>query len=413
MSGPAPESGRRSRYMRGGGCSCVLSAILVVAALPALDAESEKDKWKWGVELEATSRYDSNVFRFSDDQIDRFEEGRSSDKTSGRFDDIHEVDDFVLTPRFEFVVKGDGLYGKKLEARAEGKVDYFTLNTARTHPSFAFEVSQSLGGGESVELDLRYSLGRFSRNYLSDATDLSGSVSASERVYSAGIFDSGAARLKYSRRLWKRSKKRTTFLDRLGLREIEGAARIGYGMRDYEGPFPNRDRDQLTVGLDLDMQIAKRWRLELGYRFRYIATPGGREVMIRDEADFGVDFNADLDITDESLRTVQRADRSRLDHGVGFEIGWEISKRWETWIGYEITLQHYLSDERFDLSYRDREDLRRALYAGVEWEFSKSWSARMEGEWTSERSERLSSGDEDEETEYEGYIVYMSLAMRF
>jgi hypothetical protein len=396
----------------------LLSAILVVAALPALDAKSKKKKstkseWVWDVELEATSRYDSNIFKFSDSQTSRFDQGRASDKTSGRFDDIRDTDDLILTPYFGIIVTGEGLLGKTFEVTADAKVKYYTFNPAKSYPGFGFEVSQSLGGGKELDFDLGYSVDRFSRNHLSGASDLTGNVSASERVYSPGIFDSGSAQLKYSQRLWERSKKRQSVLEDIGLREIEGAVRVGYGMRDYESPFSKRDRDELTPGFDIDFQIAKSWRLDLGYRFRYIDTANGREVMIRDETGFGVDLNGDLDATDENRRTVQRSDRSRIDHGVKLELGWEFAKRWDTWVGYEITLQEFLSRERFDLSYRDRKDIRHVVYTGLEWKFSTHWAARVEGEWTTEQSERLSIGDEDEETEYDRYVVYMSLAVRF
>jgi len=318
---------------------------------------------------------------------------------------MEEVEDFILNPGAVLVLRGDGLRGKDLRFELGAELLYFLQNPEKSYPGFGFEVIQALGKGRRISLDVEYDYDRFVRNFLADATDLDGRVSASERVYRPGVYDQAEATLEYVHRLWRRKKKKDHFLKDLGFREVVGKVGVRGASRKYDSPHSNRDREELGGLLGLSTQVSKRWRVDIDYNFRYVETDKGFEVMIRDETDFGVDFNGDFDIADENRRTVQRSDRSRTDHSIEVEVVWDFAKRWRARSAYEILYQNYLSEERFDLSYIGREDLRHLFGAELEWEFAKRWSAILEARWVMENSDRRGTGDEDEETEYDRYSI--------
>lgn len=383
---------------------------MVVLFLGATGVQAQESdlRWRWDLFFEEKLSYDSNVFRFSDDLLDRFDEDRPGDSVSGRFDDMDAEDDFVLSSSLKLVSKVSGI-GDRLRIIPSIKYDYFTQNERKSHPTFGLSVDLDVGSGTEFDLDLAYELDAFSRNYLEDATDPTGEVEASERVYDSGVYDEAYARLTYRTRLWKRPKKTESFLD---ARRVEGFAKLGYARRVYDSPFSNRDRNSVNVVLGVSTEFGKRWKLDLAYDFDFVATDDGREVLIRDEADFGVDFNGDGDAVDVKRRTEQKVDRSHLDHAVNLRLRYDIAKRWKAWAGYQFRFQDYLSEERFD-THRGREDFRHRVNAGVGWEIDSRWSLELEGKWTMEEAEKNNFGDEDEETEYGRFLISIALILKF
>ncbi len=375
-----------------------------------VEIDEDGPSWRWDLDLQDTFEYDSNVFRLSEDLSDRLDSDVSGDRISGRFDDMDSEDDFLISSRARLTAKTDGLDGRQLRIIPGVRYDYFTQNERRSHPEFDLAVEQELGSGREIALDLGYDLDVFKRNYLADATDLTGNVSAAERVYDHGIYDELSAEVHYRHRLWRKRKRDEPFLD---ARRIYGTVLLGYRHRRYDSPFSNRDRNIGEVGLGLSFDLDGRWDIDVRYLLGVVMTDDGREVLIRDEPDFGVDLNGDGDALDENRRTVQRVDRSRLEHSIEVGVSYRFARNWRVKAGYDFTFQDYLSDERFDTTHRDREDLRHAVRLGVEWEFARRLSLEIEGRWIREDiSRRRLRRDEDEETEYTRFVAAIALSVK-
>jgi len=186
---------------------------------PILEPEP-KSKSKWAFEVSAETGYDSNVFRLSDRSRDRLQLDLAADEVSGRFRDMHEVEDVVLDLVLAMTRKTTGIGGRDLDLVFEIGADLYATNSVKNSPNFEFEAIQDLAKGGEVRAGLWYEHGRFRRNYLYDATDPTGNVSASERVYRSGKFNELGAAAEHRFRLWRRKKKQASFLKGLGFREL-------------------------------------------------------------------------------------------------------------------------------------------------------------------------------------------------
>lgn len=387
---------------------CGIVALVLCAG--GARAEESELRWRWDLFLEEMVSYDSNVFRLSDKLRDRREEDRPGDRISGRFDNMDSESDVVVSSNLVLVSKVTGFGDRRIRIIPSIRNDYFTHNDSKSHMTFGLSVDRDLRSGTNISLDLAYELNVFAKNYLLDATDLTGRVSASERVYDRGEYDEAFVGITYETRLWKRKKKTESFLD---ARRIEGFAELGYARRDYDRPFFNRDRNVVNLALGVTTKFSKRWKLDLGYEFEFVSTGNGKEVLVRDEPDFGIDFNGNGNTEDLKRRTEQRVDRSRMDHSVDLRLRYDITKRWETWAAYRFGFQDYFSEERFD-THRDRKDLGHSVQAGVGWEIDSRWSLELEGRWLEEEANKRAFGDDEErETDYERFIVSFGVIVRF
>ena len=106
-------------------------------------------------------------------------------------------------------------------------------------------------------------------------------------------------------------------------------------------------------------------------------------------------------------------DRDRIDHAIGVELRWDGPERIVATAGYELLYQNYSSNERFDLSYRDRSDTRHTIFGELEWAFAKRWFATANANWMDESSDRAVAGDEPEESSYSRYGISIGISHRF
>jgi hypothetical protein len=371
-----------------------------------------KSKSKWAFEVSAETGYDSNVFRLSDRSRNRLQLDLAADEVSGRFRDMHEVEDVVLDLDLAMTRKTTGIGGRDLDLVFEIGADLYATNSVKNSPSFEFEAIQDLAKGGELRAGLWYEHGRFRRNYLYDATDPTGNVSASERVYRSGKFNELGAAAEHRFRLWRRKKKQDSFLKGLGFRELECRVAAGVALREFDN-FPNRDRNMVHAKLNLVSRIGKRLRLDLSYHGRYVDTPGNAEVLVLDEPDFGVDFNNDGDANDQNRRTVQRVDRDRMDHRAAVQVRWDFDKAWRARLGYEFMLQDYFSKEPFDLGYNGRTDTRNLIECELEHKLAKRIFVGTRATWMDEDSDRRAVGDEDEESSYGRWQLFLTLTARF
>lgn len=374
--------------------------------------ESSTKNGSWSSQASAIVGYDSNAFRLSDRSVDRLKLGQPADDLSGRFRDMNEVDDAMLDLDLAFLRKGVGLDGRDLDFVFEVGADLYSANSIKNSPHIEVEAIQDLAKGSELRARIGYEYGRFRRNYLYDATDLTGRVTEEERVYRSGKFNQLAAAVEHRFRLWRKKKKQESLLQELGLRELECRIEASVGRRQYDN-FANRDRDILSVQMQLVSRIGKDWRVDLSYRGRYIDTPGGTEVLVLDEDAFDVDFNGDGDANDNNRRTEQRVDRDRIDHRLAAELRWQFTKSSECRLGYELMLQDYLSNEPFDLNNNGRMDTRHLITGRIEHKIAKDIFLGARATWMDEESDRLAVGDEDEESSYGRWQAFLTITAKF
>ncbi len=368
----------------------------------------------WNLRAEFQALYEDNVFGLSEDSLDRLSEDRASDEISGRYDDMNSAYDLILTTELEWQRKITDSDDDDFRIEPGLRFLAYTENPKKSHPEFFLEMQQEFLSGSTLELDLEYEKDVFARNYLADATDLVGDVSSSERRYEEGIYDDWSASASFEQRLWKSSADRRAVAGALGIRRVDLDATVGVGRRWYYVPFSNRDRDRVFASLELKAEFGKGWSATVGYAFDRVRTDNGREVLIRDEDEFDMDFNLDGDRVDQDVRAFESVDRSRNEQELGVGLTWDFAKHWSAEIGGSVRVQDYLSDEPVDDTHRDRVDRGRALSLDLEWEFRDHWTASLVAGVVREDSNRNSAADaDDEEAAYNNFYVGVGATAKF
>ena len=412
--------------MNGGGASlrnrCCLvatSAFLAVAGDAAGQSELEPapkppvvDDWTLQARVEAT--YDTNVFRLSDDSIDRLRADVPADRTSGRFDDMNTPQDVFLEAELALRRRFTDSEGDDFRLSPGIRLLEYFNNPRKTHPEFFLEMSQELQPATTLAFDTEYRKDVFVGNYFADAVDLVGSVSDDERRYEPGVYDQWSASMTLEQRLWRRSKESWEVWRTLGVRRVDLDAEVGAARRWYYAPFSNRDMERVSARVRLAAQVFTHWDASVEYRFDRDRTDHGFEPMIRDEDDFDVDFNGDGDRVDQDVRAVERVDRSRNQQTFGARLSWEFATDWSIGVRGTMRVQDYLSDEPFDSTYRDRLDRAHELRCDLKWAFFTGSEAYASAGWAREQSNRDAATTlEDQDVDYQYRFVGLGVRMRF
>jgi hypothetical protein len=317
----------------------------------AKDASASKPAayraWTAAVKVEGKGRYDTNVFLLSDHQETRLQTAGPAEQMSGRFKDMNSVSDYIFTPSVKFLAEGSGLAGRRLGLQAGVNYDMYFLNPKRRHFDFDLAVEQNTSRNGRVRVKFDYIPDYFYKNYLADATNFTSSVTASERVYKADVYNEGDLTVDYRYRI-------------AGGRTVV-TARGGYLKQRNGAPFSGHDRNGPHGGGGIDFGLTKWWRIDGNYDYAVVNSPRVQEVMILNEPDFGVDFNNDGNTSDLSMRTVQFVDRRH--HQQLFHVNAKLgsSERSFFTFGYERRLRTFLSKEPFDVIHNGRTDARDSL----------------------------------------------------
>jgi hypothetical protein len=189
---------------------------------------------------------------------------------------------------------------------------------------------------------------------------------------------------------------------------------VAFGRRWYDVPFSNRDRDRVTAKLGLTAGLSGGWSASAGYRYDRDRTDDGREVLIRNEDDFDLDFNLDGDRVDQDVRAVERVDRSRNQHEVEAGLEWAFAKDWSAGVRGSLRVQDYLSHEPVDVTHRGRVDRGRELRVDLDWDVSDGCRTSLSAGVSRERSNRSAAPDaDDEEASYNNFFVGLRASFRF
>lgn len=393
-------------------------SALVVALLVQAKPASPPAKWETEWRVKGTLEYNSNVFLLDGDHQDRLENDLPADQASGRYDDMESVEDFILTPELRFEVKGPSPLGRRLDAWLGLQAPVYFLNPRRTHFDIGVGVGQSIGRDGHLGFSAGMLPQYFNKNYLADGVDASGngSISSDERIYEAGVYQEFEVQLEYRHRIVDRSAQQP-----LGL---EGEVAAGYRMRTYDSPFDGRDETAPFVRVGLDVSYAFRrgaakgsgWVLKGGvfYKYEAVDSPTEQEVVLLNEAFYGVDFSGDGDTTDSNARSVQAVDRTRTEHRFGVLLGASIGSSIDLGVEYSRLLKEFDSSNPLDVAHSGRNDTRDDFGLFLKYSFRKGVDVKVGYDWRRQITDRPDDPDSvSESTDYKRNIFYLSFSYRF
>jgi hypothetical protein len=322
-------------------------------------AHAGDGKWKTGLTFDGDAGYDSNVFKLSSSGKTKLDSGNPSYKTSGRFKDMESNGDLILTPALKLETGN-----KALQLGFGADYRLYTLNPALSHLSLDFSADKRFTKRSSAVFRSGLVPRRYQRNFMTDATDTTGHVSASERIYKAADYSQWANSLEYRYRFWKRKDGRVG---------VTGGLLAGYTSRRYNSSFKGRDRNVLRGEASARFALLKGWRARLAYDYRVSDSPVTREVLVLDEAAFGLDLNGNAAATDTNIRTVQPVDRSFKSGTISVGTSFSAGAHTELSLSYKRMARSYTSSQALDPDHRDREDKRSTLRAGLDHRISKGF----------------------------------------
>lgn len=377
-------------------------------------AAAEVGSWKVKTDVRTEFTYDSNIYKLSATQTDRYDSNDPDDVTSGRFTDMESTSDLIISPALKIALKGKGLNGLNLSLKPSITYNLYAQNSEKNHADFALDIKQNLGSKSSIGLEFAYAPDVFAKNYLSDAVDgvdVGNDISAAERVYKAAHYDTYSIAATYGKRLWKGN----TGSGALGIKSVDAEFIVGLGSKEHEAPFSNRSEDSILLGADFDMPLDSGVDLTFGYFFEAIDTPVSTEVLIRNENDFGVILNGDADATDTDARTVQTVDRSRNEHTFSVKAASDLGDGWNGYAKYDLRFQNYKSSETYDITRLDRNDVRHRIGLGADKMLTKDLSLGLGWRWTQESAGRdaLAGTDKAETKSYSKHELSAVVAYTF
>lgn len=294
---------------------------LWVVALLVGRAASAKEGISFGGEIEIA--HDSNPFKLSPSQIEKFE---TDDQPDEKYYEIDSATDDVIDISVRVEWETRAIAGKKLRLQLEPGAELAMRNSKRNHASVEMKASHDAWKGADLLLDAELTPNRFKKRYLVDGVDENGNgVSGGEKSYDDGVSTEAGVILGLRQKLTK---------------SIDGAVAVGGGMEAFAAPFENRDRSVGELRAGLDIEAGKRVQVDLDSRVVFVTTPSGNEIVIDDRQRF-----------DTSV------DRSNREIAITPGVRIEVSDRVDLEIEYEW-LGRTFTSTTVDDPYRDRVDTR-------------------------------------------------------
>ncbi len=346
------------------------------------------------IRSDVSIEHNDNVFRLTSDRRSRLSSPDPRDTASGRFADMEASSEMMLSANVQLDYENERLLGRK--SSVVGELAYLRFQDNDEASYFAGELALTKGFGKSSRLQARseFTIDRFRKNYLSEATDANanGNISLGERRYAAGIYDDVEASLAYRHRIRRREKTETS-----PARDVDLHVAVGRLYRGYDEPFHNRDRRGMYGEIRLDLEVNSMLTLEFAYRRDDITSPGRREVLLLDESPsgFDLDINGDGAIKKNApLLTI--VDRSRIRDTFRIESTWDFNSNWRARLEYRRRQSDFSSDNPFDVDHYTSEETQERVTASVRWRFEKRWFVSGKYQYTSgEDFENLGIDEED------------------
>ncbi len=356
------------------------------------------DEWTASPAVRLDVAYNSNIWQLDGEDQDRLLADQPGDQISGRYDDLESIEDWIFTPSVRLGAKGPSPFGGKLEAYAELEWQQYAVNTARSHLRARLGAEQKVGANGRLGLDVEFIPDYFHENRLSDATDFTGSVSSSERVYKAAHYRQIEASLSY----------RHTLVESDDF-SLDGVAAVGLRLRN--STFDSRDEFAPPVEIGLRARSWKRVKWKLAFQLEQIDSPGEREVLLRDEPFFGTDLNGDGDLIDVDARAFETVDRSRRETSVIAGVEVEVIEAVSIGLEWKRTRKDWSSGELYDTSHRDRTDTHDEIELTAKVRLSREWEVRFQYEYTLQESNR-DADPSGESHDYKRNIFVLSVIFR-
>jgi len=367
------------------------------------ETKSDKKNLSTAWSLKLNTEWSDNVFKLSEKQMDRFNLNNPGDEISGRYNDMESINDliFSIEPKFKMETK-NGLFKRMFSLTGKLNYQFYSRNTKKSFFKLSLSAKQKVSKNGTIIIKAKYIPSSFKKNYLLDATDTTGSVSSSERIYHEAVYSktdlSGAYRHRFN----------------MGSLKINSDFFMGYGNKSYNDEFPGRNQDAFYAGVALKLKPSKLWDLYLEYTYESVKSPITKEVMILDEPDYQIDFNNDGDFADNNRRTEQTVNRSHYSNNLEFVFSVMPVKRLAIYAGAELTFKDYLSSEPIDPNYKDRNDSRTEFMLGFEYQILKKLSLMVEYKNINLQTDRPEDpGSVGEETDYITNIVKAGIQWKF
>lgn len=331
----------------------------------------EKDDTDLDIFGEIGFEYTDNVYHLTDGQITTMTENNPDDASSGRYQDMDSLSDYIIKPRIGIKWNSDSPFGGKLRVTSWFKYNYYLKNDDSDFPEGRIILKNSMGEKGSFILEGNFLFGFRKKNYLSGVNDLNGNgnISRDERTYSPALYDEyeGVAGYRYE---YVKDKRRT--LSGLSVRPF-----AGYSIRNYNSGFENRDRDTAFYGLELDIEFIDRIDLESSYEYENITSPGAVELVLYDETRSGLDVSNDGSIR-ANAPLYTSVDRSSNRYEFKIDPSVKLAKDITLFMGYSRRTTEYTSGNPLDTEHYDQKAHRKKYRAGIDYDYSKAWSLRAE-----------------------------------
>lgn len=359
------------------------------------NVDSVRDSWetRWGV-LNIVD-WNDNVYKLSSSQQIRMNLNNPGDEISGRYNDMERISDviFSIAPEFEVRTK-NGLFGRSFSLRGIIVYQQYLYNNKKSHFNFGLSIKQKVSKHGKIILRAIYIPSYFKKNYLLDATDSTGHVSTSERIYHESVYNELEFILSYHHKFLK------------WIVDVKSDLFVGYRNRNYNSQFPGRNQDVFGGGLAFEVLPTKWWSIYLGYMIESRLSPITPEVMILDEPDYQIDFNNDRDFADNNRRTVQTVNRSYYSQALEFGLSLRPFKRINIYVGFKFVFRDYLSQEPLDPSYKDRNDKKTKLNLGCAYTLFKDLFLMFEYKNITQQTNRPSKPESvGEVTDYDMHRI--------
>jgi hypothetical protein len=244
-------------------------------------------------------------------------------------------------------------------------------NDRSTYPEGRIRLKNTIGKNGALTLEGTFLSGFFKKNYLSavNDTDRNGNISREERIYSAANYDGYEGTISYEHKIISTKDKTISGLD------IQPFA--GISSRTYNSTFSNRDQDITIAGLGLNLEFNSWITLELIYKYEKVASPNEKELILFDENIAETDVNADMR-TKSNAPLFTDIDRSNNRYTIEINPSFQMYKDVSLYFGFQRRISAFASTNTLDIDHYGQKTSRNRVKAGINHNFLKGWSARIE-----------------------------------
>ncbi|UCD84760.1 MAG: hypothetical protein JSU92_00820 [Deltaproteobacteria bacterium] len=304
--------------------------------------------------------YDSNIIQLSSEEQDNFD-------SSDRFE-IESIDDFIIVPRIDLLMKKELLSEKLTELKFDYYYSVYSSNSIKNYSNIGFSARQQVLRNTTLSGGF-YFIPSF---YLRELIDLD-EGQYKEASYRLNSFSFGLEQ---------------GFLDGL-------LASLAYRWKalDYETSFDERDQIFNIIEFLLVVEKIKSLKLSVGYT--YIMAPA----------------RGDLSGTPDIVEGDISYDGQAFSFGAEYYLESVLNKKMGLWFETEFESRKFTtsSDKDTDPIHSGRKDGVNKIGVGYYWDFLDSWTFRLDYELTLVKTNLPSDVLTDEPTDYSENLILFGI----